>query len=254
VVPLTGPQNTLERSIQRHQFHPGRFRRLAAVTEEVRDDLCSLFALPPEDVDVLPCPIDVEAIAGAEPAGVRELFGLLPEHVVLLFVGNDFYRKGLDEAVRVLARLPEEVHLVVVGAGDTAPYAQLADRLGAARRVHFAGPTASPEGFVKDADIFFLPTREDVWGIALVEAMAAGVPVVTSASAGASGVVRASGAGVVVDDYATDSFVAAVDPLAADPETRRRLGAKGPAGAEVFDVRRLAPMLASMLEEAATSR
>ena len=248
---LTRPQNMLERSIQRHQFRDRRFRRLVAVTEEVRDDLCTMYRVSAADIDVLPCPIDLEAIRAAPQAGVRSSFGLEVDDVVLLFLGNDFYRKGLDESVRVLAHLPPNTHLVVVGSGDTSAYARLSEQLGVAARVHFAGATETPEGFVKDADVLFLPTREDVWGIALVEAMAAGVPVVTSAAAGASSVVREAGAGVVVDDYATCAFVEALRAVVTDPDQRHSLGARGPAGAAVFDARRLAPRLVSTLERAA---
>jgi glycosyltransferase involved in cell wall biosynthesis len=248
---LTRPQNVLERSIQRHQFRNRRFRRLVAATEEVRDDLCTMFRVSAGDIDVLPYPIDVEAIRTAPPAGVRSSFRLGLDDVVLLFLGNDFYRKGLDESVRVLAQLPPNTHLVVVGSGDTSRYTRLSEQLGVAARVHFAGATETPEGFLKDADVFFLPTREDVWGIALIEAMAAGVPVVTSAAAGASSIVREAGAGIVVDDYETRSFVEALRALVTDPERRHSLGARGPVAAGVFDARHLAPRLVSALERAA---
>src|SRR5205823_12211413 len=96
---ITRPQSPLERVIQRRQFRPGGFRRLVAVTEEVRHDLCSLYSVSTKLVDVVSCPIDISSIIEAPAAEVRRQFGLSSDGVALLFLGNDFYRKGLDEAI-----------------------------------------------------------------------------------------------------------------------------------------------------------
>lgn len=254
LVTLTGPQNALERTIQRHQFRPGSLRRLVAVTEEVRRDLHDFYSVSPESVDVIPCPIDVKAIAEAPAADLRREFALQLDDEILLFLGNHFYRKGLDEALRVLSLLPSKTHLVVVGSGDALPFLELARQLGVVDRVHFAGHTPRPETYLKEADILLLPTREDVWGIALIEAMAAGVPVVTTSVAGAGRAVSDARAGIAVEGYETDDFVDAVSALLRDPVLRRELGERGRAAAEAYDVRRLAPTLAAILEDAADGR
>jgi glycosyltransferase involved in cell wall biosynthesis len=251
LMPLTGPQNALERTIQKHQFKAGSFRRFVAVTDEVKLDLHDYYSVPLESVDVVPCPIDIESISDAPSAEIRRALNLHPDDTILLFLGNHFYRKGLDEALRVLSFLPASSHLMVVGSGDPSPFDSQARNLGLADRVHFAGHSQRPESYLKDADILFLPTREDVWGIALIEAMAAGVPVVTTSVAGASRVVSAAGAGVVLDGFETSAFVHALSPLLNSPSRRHELGDRGRQAAEAFDIRRLAPSLLATLERAA---
>jgi glycosyltransferase involved in cell wall biosynthesis len=254
LAPLTWPQNSVERTIQRRQFRSGCFRRLVAVTNEVRRDLQDSYSVPLELVDVLPCPIDSRALADAPIAGVRERIGIGHETPLVLFLGNDFQRKGLDEAVRVLGRSGPDVHMVVVGSGDGSWSHALATRLGIAERVHFEGHVDHPERYMKEADLLLLPTREDVWGTTLIEAMAARLPIVTTSSAGASGVVAEAGAGVVVKNYSTEEFASAVAGLLTDPERRQRAGQRGHAAAAAYDVRALAPTLLSILKRAAAER
>lgn len=253
LAPLTWPQNALERTIQRRQFSGRRARRLVAVTEEVRQDLQTLYSFPEEQIDVLACPIDLRAIRNAPRARLRERIGVRPEADLVLFLGNDFYRKGLDQAIRVLPHLESGVHLVVVGSGPASMFRRLAERLGVRQRVHFIGHVQDPERFLRDADILLLPTREDVWGTALIEAMAAGLPIVTTSTAGASSVVADAGAGVVVEQLSTSVLAEAASRLLEDPARRRGIGENGRTAAEAYDVHRMAPALHSILERAAAA-
>jgi glycosyltransferase involved in cell wall biosynthesis len=253
LAPLTRPQNAVERAIQRLQFASDRSRRFVAVTDEVRADLLDLYSLSDEAIDVLPCPIDVRAIRAAPAADARARFGIDRDARLLLFVGNDFYRKGLDEALRVLARLDQDVHLLVAGEGSPRPYRNLARREGVLNRVHFLGHVPAPETFYREADILLLPTREDVWGTTLIEAMAAGIPIVTTAVAGASRVVSEARAGMAVADPTTARLVDATTALLADADSRQAMVNRGQTVAEQYDIAHLAPKLKCILERVASS-
>jgi glycosyltransferase involved in cell wall biosynthesis len=204
-----------------------------AVTDEVRADLESVHGVPPDRIDVIPYPIDLGRFGGRNGRGVRSSLGVANGDPLALFIGHDFQRKGLEEAIGSLVELAD-LHLVVVGEGDKARYGRLAESLGVGRRVHFAGSTTEPEQFFREADVFLLPTREDVWGISLVEAMAAGVPIVTTASAGAAGLVRAAGAGVVLEDGSPAVLGPTVGSLLADARARSEMGRRGRRAAAAY--------------------
>jgi UDP-glucose:(heptosyl)LPS alpha-1,3-glucosyltransferase len=234
VSPLTRPEVATGRIIQRLQFRPGRFRRLIAVTDEIRRDLIETCGVPSDRVDVVPYAVDLDAVRTARTAGLRLRFGLRPSDVLLLFIGHEYERKGLADAVSALSALPDHVHLVVVGGGDAAPFLRLAEHLGAAKRIHFAGATEQPERAYTEADLFVLPTWSDPWGMPLIEAMAAGVPIVTTLAAGAASVVADAGAGVVVPTRAPRELAEAIRMLVDDPARRAALGVRGRAAADRF--------------------
>jgi glycosyltransferase involved in cell wall biosynthesis len=223
--PLTAPVFTVGRSVERLQFRPGRFSRVIAVTERVADDVMRVHGVPAERIDVIPPAIDIARFSSRNGSNVRKELGLPPSARLLLFVGHDFERKGLDDALASLAGI--DAHLVVVGGSDPAAHLRHAERLGVAERVHFVGRTDRPERYFHDADLLLLPTKNDPWANVLVEAMAAGLPIVTSSVAGASRVVRSHGAGVVVDDPSVMVLRAEVRALLASPERMTRQGAAG---------------------------
>jgi UDP-glucose:(heptosyl)LPS alpha-1,3-glucosyltransferase len=103
-----------------------------------------------------------------------------------LMIAQDFARKGLAEAIRGLAGVGDErVRLVVVGREATTEYWALARRLGVEGRVSFAGATADPYAFYSAADFFVLPTRHDPCSLVVLEALAMGVPVISTRQNGA---------------------------------------------------------------------
>ena len=235
LAPALNPAVAVRRTVQRLQFRPGRFLRAVAETEATRDDLSHILDVPAELVDVIPPPCDVASFASpADPASRMEI-GAPDGAFLLLFVGHDFERKGLAAAIAALARLREDAHLAIVGGGDQQRFAALASEAGVAERVHFLGSTERPDRFYAAADVFVLPTRSDPWANTLIEAMAAGLPVVTTSAAGAAVPVRDAGAGIVLADDSVAELAAALAALAIDPARRRELGNRGRAIAPSFD-------------------
>lgn len=109
----------------------------------------------------------------------------LPSDVpLLLFVANDYKRKGLDTLLRAQASLAPEVHLAVVGnPAGIAHYRRQAEQLGVANRVHFLGSLDDLGPAYRAADCLAHPTLEDSFAMVVLEAMAHGLPVVVSGPA-----------------------------------------------------------------------
>ena len=229
VAPLVGPQLMLARTIERLQFRPGRYRRVIAVTDEVRDDLTSVHNVPLDCIDVVPPVPDLSLFSGGNGyrTEIRSSLGLDERQPLLLFVGHNFERKGLGDVIASLEGLDPLAHLLVVGGGDRGRFEAGARACGVHERVHFIGATETPQFYFSAADVFVLPTRHEPWGITLIEAMAAGVPVVTTAVAGAAREVGRAGAGIVLDDGSPGPLRDAIAGLLTDPERRRELGEHG---------------------------
>lgn len=254
LAPFTRPKFGLARLIERLQFRPGRFHLLLAASEEVRRDLQDVHRVPPEVIEVMPPPVDVARFSRGGDGAARRALRVAPDDRIVLFVGHDFERKGLAEAIEALAVLPAHTHLVVVGRGDTGPYTRAAREAGILERVHFVGGTDAPEQWFASADIFLLPTREDVWGMTVIEAMAAGLPVVVTEVAGAAAEVRAADAGIVVPDGSTAALTQALSALLSAPDERRRLGDRGRDAAARFGVESFAQAVLAAYERVLRER
>lgn len=240
---LRTPKLAVARTIERLQYRPGHYALALAVTDEVRRDLIEVHGVPEDQIEMEPYPIDVDELRAAERGHLRSQLEIGDEVPLALFVGHNFERKGLGDAVKTVAAL-DRAHLAVVGDGDAKPYVKLADDLGISNRVHFVGATENPEAIFCDADVFLLPTYEDVWGIAVIEAMAAGLPVVTTDAAGVANLVSSSGAGFVVPAGSVRSLREAVASLLADTAARHDMARHGqkaaiPYGLEAYGARML---------------
>ena len=161
-------------------------------------------------------------LARFAPAGPRADFGV--DGPVGLMVAQDFARKGLREAIRALRDVPGW-HLIVAGRDDPAPYHALADELGVAPRLHFAGPVADPAPFYRAADFFILPTKHDPCSLVVLEALAMGVPVISTARNGACEVMRDGVHGRVIADPADAAALAEAVRSVLPVDNRQRMSA-----------------------------
>ncbi|MFZ3129012.1 MAG: glycosyltransferase family 4 protein [Rhodoferax sp.] len=114
----------------------------------------------------------------------RQQLGVPSNGRLVLFVANDYVRKGLDALLQAIVQLPADVGLIVVGNAKQAPkYRQQAERLGLATRVHFLGSLHDLSPAYAAADCLAHPTLEDSFAMVVLEAMAHGLPVVVSGPA-----------------------------------------------------------------------
>ena len=133
---------------------------------------------------------------------VRREHGWQPEDQLLLLVGSGFRTKGLDRAIRSLATLPKRdapaVRLIVIGRNQPGRFALEARRLGVADRVHFLGGRHDVPDFMLAADLLVHPAYSENTGTVLLEALTAGLPVLTTDVCGYAFHVGRADAGIVL--------------------------------------------------------
>jgi len=195
----------------------------------VKDSLVADYAVPPEKVRVIPPGVDLRLWTTTERSrSAAEADARVPR---LLFVGGDFARKGgplLLDWYRQHGRGRCEVDVVTRAAVPDEPGV----------RVHRGIVGNSPEArrLYAAADVFVLPTRGECFGIASVEAMATGLPVVTTRVGGAADIVEHGQTGYLIEPDAPRALATALDQLLADGSLRQRLGRAGRSRAEhAFD-------------------
>lgn len=157
----------------------------------------------PQRLAVLPP--SVPAPGTPEPAArsaLRAALRVPGDARVVLFVGSDYARKGLDRAIAALAALPGALrgtaHLVVAGADRAQPYRRLARQLGVGAQVHLLGARDDVARLMHGADLLVHPARREAAGLVLLEALAAGLPVLTTDVCGYAPCVAQSRAGQVL--------------------------------------------------------
>lgn len=164
-------------------------------------------------------------------ATTRRHLGCDEHHVVCLLVARNPLRKGLRVLLDAMQKLPAHCRLVVVGADQAAQQA-LERHPDLAERVRLAGPTHRVERFFEAADIYVHPTLDDAFGMAPLEAMAHGLPVVISA-ARHCGLARyltdRENALLLNDPHDAGEVAQAITQVAENREFRVRLCAKGAA-------------------------
>ena len=188
-------------------------RRVYATSPASRAAVARAGGLDEAAVGILPLPVDLDRFSPA-PDGLWE--ATLSDPVVV-FVGRaDDSRKNVRLLLDALPLLPE-IRLLLVGAPPSWPLPH---------RVEATGPVASVVPSLHRATLFVLPSHQEGFGIAAAEALATGLPVVTTPSGGPEALVRDSGGGVVLSGFSPEELATTVRELLADPaglaEKRRR--------------------------------
>ncbi len=167
----------------------------------VKQEIIEDFAVPADKIHVIYNAIDHQKF---RPADEKQRQQLRQQHHIplqahcLIFVGSGFERKGLKAAIEAISAT--ESHLLVVGKDKMEQrYRQLAQSLGCEQRVHFAGMQPQTLPFYQLADGLLLPTLYDPFPNVILEAMACGLPVITSTHCGGAEFIKSGHNGFITD-------------------------------------------------------
>lgn len=225
---------------------------VVALSSGVEAELAADFGLDAGHVTTISNPVDVEAVrarASAAPtaAAATESRG----EPTLIAVGRLHRQKGFDVLIRALAMLKNpKVRLIVLGEGaERDALGGLAAELGVAERVSFAGFVDDPYTWLARADLFVLSSRWEGFGHVIVEAMAAGTPVVaTNCPHGPGDIIDDGKNGRLVPPEDATALAAAIDDLIADPSARTRLAAHAAATVSRFGIARIVDQYTALLD------
>jgi glycosyltransferase involved in cell wall biosynthesis len=205
--------------------------------------------------EVLPTGIDVPSFVGGDGSAFRLRHGIDAARPVLVHISRIAHEKNIDFILRMLAELRRavpDVLLVIAGEGPAVAHVRnLATGLGLAGNVLFVGYLERATELLdcyRAGDAFVFASRTETQGLVLLEALALGVPVVSTAVMGTADVLRGAG-GALVAPEDERAFAALVASVLRDPMLRRRLSESGPADAARWSAQALAGRLAALYAE-----
>jgi UDP-glucose:(heptosyl)LPS alpha-1,3-glucosyltransferase len=204
------------------------------VSTLVKDELRRNYPVMEKRIEVIHPGVDLERFSRLDKAQcrkeIRDRQGLNEKDLVILFVGMNYEIKRLGLLIEAVSRMPEEdahnraVRLLVVGKGKEGVYKEMARGYGVADRVIFAGVIREVEKYYLAADIFAMPSVYDTFGMAVLEAMAAGLPVIISQTVGARDLVHDGVEGFVLNTPPTAGELARRIAFLSNSENRLKMG------------------------------
>jgi glycosyltransferase involved in cell wall biosynthesis len=236
-----------------------RSTSIVAVSGRLRDELVHDARVDPRRIRVIMNGVDTAEFSPSGSTAERRLLRgrlHLPDAPLLLFVGDlRSRRKGLGTVLHALPEMPPDAHLLVVGDATRSPYPAEVKAAGLDARVTFLGFRRDVPALVRAADIFVFPSHYEACSLAVLEAMSSGLPVVTTATGGASEVITSGLDGVLLDD-ATDHRALArnVNELLANAERRQALAAAARATALRYDWSRVMAQVETLLRDHAREK
>lgn len=218
------------------RFTAGYGTRFVAVSKAVQASSCAALGVPPSKCQIIPVTLDMSRFPAEAPAGRRAGPGLR-----LIHVGRHHPQKGLGTLIEALSLVPKEldISLDLFGRGPlTKSLEEEVLRLGVSPRVRFRGMVQDIAPFLLEADVFVFPSIHEGFGLAYIEALAAGLPVIASELVVLREIDPQGLATCFVRPGDPASLAREIVGLATDPERRHKLAGHARALAEPFDVQR----------------
>jgi UDP-glucose:(heptosyl)LPS alpha-1,3-glucosyltransferase len=164
---------------------------IMANSERVKSEIITHYGVPRDRIAVIYTGVDIERFnpekASLLREDTREKMGLDKEEIVILFIGSGFRRKGLAFLIKALARVNAfSLKLLIAGKGNFTPYLKLAKSLGIKEKIQFLGLVKDIDSLYASADFLVLPSLYEPFSNVCLEAMASGIPVLTTRANGVS--------------------------------------------------------------------
>jgi UDP-glucose:(heptosyl)LPS alpha-1,3-glucosyltransferase len=248
------PRNRSYLSLERSVFSPKAKTKIFYLTPKQKAEYVESYQTQDERFLFLPAGIERKETSVAEKEdnrlAMRQHLGMPDKETVFLFVGSSFYNKGLDRVIKALGSLSEnEFRLFVFGNDKQKKYSTIAKRLGIGNKLSFLGTTSELMKQMVSADILLHPARVEAAGMVLLEAIIAGLPVITTAKCGYSFHVKEAGGMVLSEPFNQEAFNLQLAHLLLDKNARQKMKLNMLEYAKKTDLYNMAEQAVSFIEQ-----
>ena len=223
---------------------------VTAVSSYLKDETVRAFGCNNCDIRVIPNFVNLETYHPAEP---KDCAGVAPEgHKVLVHISNFREVKRVRDVIRIFSRVRSAMPATLLMVGD-GPDREEAEReardLGVERDVRFVGRLDEVATLLQAADLFLLPSQSESFGLAALEAMASGAPVVATRAGGLPEVISDGVSGILEPVGSVEAMARRAVEVLRDPARHQQMRAAAIAAAREFDEDRIVPMYEALYAE-----
>ena len=236
-------------------FTRRKAQRVIAASQMVANEIVDLYGYPAERIDLIRngVPLDRFRFDPELREKSRAELNLKQDQIALLFAGSGWERKGLLFAIQAMALCKDRrIRLLVAGRGDAGPYKTTRLRFWREKPVQFLGEIADLVPVYAAADMFILPTIYDAFSNACLEALACGLPVITTRSNGFSEIIEDGVHGSIVEDPGNLIGLRQAIRFWSDPSRRATAHSANMDRASQFDISKNAAQTLEILTRAAS--
>ena len=201
---LLNPYHWLILALERLIFKRHKFKKIIAISEMVKKNVMDNYGVSSAEIEVIYNGVDLDRFNPVNKekykSEIREKHGLKDDDFVVLFVGSGFERKGVKYLIKAAEYVSGQISLMIVGKGAEAEF----KRMSGCQKIIFCGPQKDVDKYYAAADMFVFPTMYEPFGNVHLEALASGLPVITTKNSGASEIIKDGVHGFVIqqpEDY-----------------------------------------------------
>lgn len=203
---ILSPRQWIQGYIESFPFRKKRFKKIIAISEMIKRDIIRWYNVEEEKIEVVYNGVDIEKFNPKNQRfrdEIRNRYGIGNEFLIL-FSSNNFRMKGLNFLIKAISELKKSnsqpFKLLILGRDNPNSFFRLAKRIGIEKEIIFAGETKEPEKYYGASDLLIHPTFYDACSLTVLEALASGLPVITTSLNGASGILKLGQGNIILDD------------------------------------------------------
>jgi UDP-glucose:(heptosyl)LPS alpha-1,3-glucosyltransferase len=234
--------------------------KIIAIAHMIKKDMESFFHTNADEIKIIYNGVDTKrynsSLRQRMRGHLRDQWGVGENDIVFLFVSYDLKKKGIEPLVEAAAKLKgsgnDNFKVLVVGGQPYRSLVRLIEHLGLQDTFIFAGRIKSIDEFYANSDVFVLPTYYDACSLVVIEAMASGIPSITTIFNGASGIIVDGKNGYIISHPPDPSDLADKMHLLMDNEKRQRMSEEAFRTGQEYSAERNHREMMRVLDEAAT--
>jgi UDP-glucose:(heptosyl)LPS alpha-1,3-glucosyltransferase len=201
---ILSPHQWISGYIEGTPYRRKNYDKIIAISDMVKEDVINWYKVPEDRIEVVYNGVDIERF-NPKNRKYREIIRTkhgIGNEFVILFVSNNFRMKGLKFLIKALAKIKKDggpsLKLIILGRDNNRTYLRLAKRLEFYHDLIFVGSTHEIEKYYGASDLMVHPTFYDACSLSVLEALASGLPVITTSSNGVSRIITDKSEGIVI--------------------------------------------------------